>query len=77
MARVDQRHSNIVASCPPEVTWPDDALWARLRAADRLHAERLGDVTPDDGTARFTFDLPMPGIARIRLSPGRSAARQG
>ncbi len=76
MARVDQRHSNIVASCPPEVTWPDDALWARLRAADRLHAERLGDVTPDDGTARFTFDLPMPGIARIRLSPGRTAARR-
>ncbi|HYK67464.1 MAG TPA: hypothetical protein VEV45_05925 [Streptosporangiaceae bacterium] len=71
LARVDERHSNVVAYCPANVTWPDDALWARLRASDTLHEERLPDVTPDDGTARFGFRLPMPGIARIRLAAGQ------
>jgi xylan 1,4-beta-xylosidase len=68
LARVDQRHSNVVAHCPPDVIWPDDALWARLRQSDGLDTERLPDVTPDDGAAHFSFDLPMPGIVRIRLS---------
>src|SRR5262249_42906917 len=31
LARVDEHHSNIVAACPPEVAWPDEELWARLR----------------------------------------------
>jgi xylan 1,4-beta-xylosidase len=69
LARVDEQHSNIVTRCPPEVTWPDETLWARLRSGDRLHSERLPDVRPDRGTARFDLDLPMPGVARIRLSP--------
>jgi len=71
LARVDNHHSNVVACCAPEVTWPDEELWARLRDADSLHEERLPDVLPDDGTATFTFDLPMPGVARIRLIAGR------
>jgi xylan 1,4-beta-xylosidase len=75
LARVDQRHSNVVAQCPPDVTWPDEALWARLRGADHLYTELLPDVTPDRGAARFDIDLPMPGIARIRLSAGEAAAR--
>ncbi len=76
LARVDERHSNIVARCPADVPWPDDALWARLRAADELHEERLPDVTPDRGAASFGFQLPMPGIARIRLSAaGRGGPR--
>ena len=45
------------------------------RWADHLYTELLPDVTPDDGTARFDIDLPMPGIARIRLSTGEAAAR--
>jgi len=68
LARIDERHSNIVASCPPEVTWPDEALWSKLRAADKLSESRLPDVRNDDGTARFAFRLPMPGVVRIRLS---------
>jgi xylan 1,4-beta-xylosidase len=76
LARVDQHHSNVVAHCPPEVTWPDEALWARLREADRLHTQPLPDVTPDNGTAQFHIDLPMPGIARIRLSARDAAARR-
>lgn len=69
LARVDEHHSNIVACCPADVAWPDEALWERLRAADRLHTEQLSDVNPDCGTARFELSLPMPGVARIRLSP--------
>ena len=70
LARVDARHSNVVAHCPADVSWPDDALWARLRASDTLHEEQLPEVIPDDGIARFGFRLPMPGIARIRLTAG-------
>jgi xylan 1,4-beta-xylosidase len=69
LARVDEHHSNIVARCPADVAWPDEMLWKRLRAADRLHTERLPDVKPDRGTARFELELPMPGVARIQLSP--------
>ncbi|HEX5118632.1 MAG TPA: hypothetical protein VFW65_25900 [Pseudonocardiaceae bacterium] len=69
LARVDQRHSNIVAECPPEVDWPDHALWMHLHERDRLHEEPLPDVEPDaEGTAHLELDLPMPGVARIRLS---------
>ncbi len=73
LARVDERHSNVVAQCPADVDWPDPALWAHLRRHDELHTLRLADVTPADGTARLDLDLPMPGVARIRLaSSGRS-----
>ena len=71
LARVDEHHSNIVARCPAEVTWPDAILWKKLRAADRLHDEQLPSVRPDGGTATFELELPMPGVARIRLSPYR------
>ncbi len=71
LARVDEQHSNIVARCPAEVAWPDEALWARLRAADHLHTESLGDLSADGGAARFDLDLPMPGVARIRLTRQR------
>lgn len=69
MARVDRDHSNVAAHCPPDLTWPDEALWARLRAHDELYTERLPDIRPVDSTARFEFGLPMPGVARIRLIP--------
>jgi xylan 1,4-beta-xylosidase len=70
LARVDQWHSNVAAACPADVTWPDEQLWARLRARDELHEERLPDVVPERGTTRFDFRLPMPGVARIRLTAG-------
>ncbi len=76
LARVDEQHSNVAAHCPPDVSWPDDALWASLRRSDGLHTERLPDVTPHAGAAHFGFYLPMPGIARIRLS-ALSLARRG
>jgi xylan 1,4-beta-xylosidase len=70
VARVDELHSNIVAQCPDDVDWPDDALWARLRARDELHTERLSDIAPVARSASFDIELPMPGVARIRLSAG-------
>ena len=70
LARIDNEHSNVAAYCPPDVTWPDAALWARLRAHDELSTEQLPSVTPRaDGRASFEFGLPMPGVARIRLTP--------
>jgi xylan 1,4-beta-xylosidase len=77
LARVDEQHSNVVARCPASVAWPDDELWAELRAGDELHEEQLADVKPEDGTVHVDFDLPMPGVARIRLSAGPATARHG
>jgi xylan 1,4-beta-xylosidase len=74
LARVDDHHSNVAAICPADVTWPDAALWERLRTSDGLHEEQLRDVIPDDGAARFDFDLPMPGVVRIRVGAGRGTA---
>ncbi|MFN2517521.1 MAG: xylan 1,4-beta-xylosidase, partial [Jatrophihabitantaceae bacterium] len=73
-ARVDSAHSNVVAHCPEDVDWPDGELWARLRSHDGLHEERLPDLTATGGRGFFDFDLPMPGIARIRLSASRAPA---
>jgi xylan 1,4-beta-xylosidase len=70
-ARVDAHHSNILASYPAAVEWPDAALWQQLKAADRLDEQRLPDVAPTDGTAHFEFALPMPAVVRIRLSATR------
>ena len=75
LARIDEHHSNVVAHCPADVIWPDEALWARLRENDGLYSERLPDVTGGGGTAHFDFDLPMPGVARIRLRAGHATAR--
>jgi xylan 1,4-beta-xylosidase len=76
LARVDDHHSNVAAACPAGVAWPDPALWARLRACDGLHEEQLRDVVPDEGTARFDFALPMPGVVRIRVGAAAAAGWQ-
>jgi xylan 1,4-beta-xylosidase len=68
-ARIDVDHSNIAAHCPPDVEWPDEDLWARLRARDHLDEDRLPDLRASGGGAQLTFPLPMPGVARIRMSP--------
>ncbi|MGI8880935.1 MAG: GH39 family glycosyl hydrolase [Jatrophihabitans sp.] len=70
IARVDATHSNILAGYPEDVDWPDAALWEQLHAADHLDEEQLQDVLTTDGAVVADFALPMPGIARIRLSTG-------
>jgi len=47
LARVDERHSNIVACCPADVSWPDKALWAGLRAADEHYHAMAFHVRAD------------------------------
>jgi xylan 1,4-beta-xylosidase len=69
LARVDELHSNIARSATPATAWPDGVSWHKLREEDRLHIEPLPTVQSRHGIAEFTFDLPMPGIARIRLEP--------
>ncbi|MGH3472961.1 MAG: GH39 family glycosyl hydrolase [Nocardioidaceae bacterium] len=74
LARVDALHSNIRAEYPSEVEWPDADLWQRLRAADQLYEEQLPTVAPDCGMAAFAFVLPLPGVARIRLTADHASA---
>ncbi|MBE3561771.1 MAG: hypothetical protein IMW89_21490, partial [Ktedonobacteraceae bacterium] len=69
LARVDTLHSNITAHWQAGQDWPTAEQWTTLRAADRLDEVSLPEVVPDDGAASFTFDLPMPGIIRLRLTP--------
>ncbi len=70
--RVDARHSNIAATWVRlgRPDWPDDAGWARLRAADRL--ELLGRprrVGPAGGRLELQFELPMPAVSLVELVP--------
>ncbi|HEX4701607.1 MAG TPA: hypothetical protein VH352_05705, partial [Pseudonocardiaceae bacterium] len=74
LARIDEHHSNIVAVCPPDVEWPDEALWAHLRDRDQLSEQPMPDITPVHGSVRCALDLPLPGVARIRLSTPRNAS---
>jgi xylan 1,4-beta-xylosidase len=74
LARVDATHSNILANYPADVQWPEAKLWQQLQVADRLDEEQLPDVRPESGAAHFDFTLPMPAVARIRLSAARQLA---
>ena len=69
VARVDERHSNLAAHWEMDADWPDRDGWERLRSGDRLDEEALPEIDASDGTARLSIDLPMPGIARLRLRP--------
>jgi xylan 1,4-beta-xylosidase len=76
LARIDEHHSNILDGYPTDVAWPDQQLWQRLHAADRLHEEPLTAVAPELPTARFNIALPMPGVARVRLTPAAAAGSE-
>lgn len=67
VARVDAQHSNILRGYPDGLDWPEEALMAELHERDRLDIETLAEVSGP--SASFEFRLPMPGIARLRLSP--------
>ena len=69
LARVDEQHSNLAALWRDEADWPDAVGWERLRAADRLDEEALADLDAGDGSGALAIELPMPGIARLRLRP--------
>ncbi|MEO6702721.1 MAG: xylan 1,4-beta-xylosidase [Jatrophihabitantaceae bacterium] len=73
VARVDELHSNVLQGYPDGLDWPDQEQWRLLRAADRLDQRQLADLTVAQGSGQLTITLPMPAIARIRLTPGASA----
>jgi xylan 1,4-beta-xylosidase len=71
LALVDQHHSNILDGYPADTPWPDPALWAELRARDRLHTEPLEPVPDGASAVEIELHLPMPSVARIRVgAPG-------
>jgi xylan 1,4-beta-xylosidase len=59
LARVDRGHLS-VADAYRGGDWPTDDELAALHEADRLVEEPLAEAA---------FDLPMPGVARVRLEP--------
>ena len=64
LARVDAKHSRI--DWPAGRDWPaDEAEWERLRAADTLWEEPI----EASAEGRYEIRLPMPGVARLRLTP--------
>ena len=69
--RLDEQHSNLATAWPPDAgDWPDEAGWQRLREQDTLaEYEPPADVRPADGAVGLTFDLPMPGISLLELTP--------
>lgn len=69
LARVDATHSNIAQWVPDGIDWPDERQFAELRGHDELHTEAVPHLSATDGTAHLELDLPMPGVARIRLTP--------
>jgi xylan 1,4-beta-xylosidase len=62
LARVDDGHSNVVRRWHAAADWPSEDEWETLARADRLHDERLPELPAE-------LELPMPGIARLRLRP--------
>jgi xylan 1,4-beta-xylosidase len=72
LARIDERHSNIVEWLPNTTEWPDADQMSTLRAHDVLHTEVLGVMTPVDGGWTIDFELPLPGVVRVRCRPAPS-----
>src|SRR5690606_12365969 len=55
-ARIDNDHSNIAAHVGADLEWPDEAGWARLRAANTLDESRLPDARVARADDELTFD---------------------
>ncbi|MGI8830665.1 MAG: GH39 family glycosyl hydrolase [Candidatus Limnocylindria bacterium] len=71
--RLDDAHSNLVAAWAEiggTADWPDDGQWQELAARDLLEdvePERVVDAT--DGTVELAFELPMPSVSLLELTP--------
>jgi xylan 1,4-beta-xylosidase len=70
--RVDAEHSNVAAgwALVGRPDWPDARQWATLREKDRLDA-LVAPTTVDvaAGELSLEFNLPMPAMSLLRLSP--------
>jgi xylan 1,4-beta-xylosidase len=71
--RVDLEHSNVAAvweAMSGGAAWPDDRQWAALRAANRLEElEPPRRVAAAGGAVALAFDLPMPSVSLVELTP--------
>ncbi|MEV1174037.1 hypothetical protein [Nonomuraea sp. NPDC049784] len=68
--RVDRDHSNVEAAWQSMGggDWPADEQWDKLRAAGTLD-ELTPPAAVEGGGFTVTFDLPMPGVSFIELTP--------
>ena len=57
------------ANAPGGRLWPDAKRWEELRARDRLAEQRLAALPVRDGSTELEIELPMPGVAQLRLEP--------
>lgn len=69
IARVDALHSNIAALWDSQDDWPTPEQWDWLHQVNTLDEQVLPDVLPQDGTAHFAIDVPMPGVILLRMTP--------
>lgn len=69
LARIDSVHSNITKYWNSQKDWPTPEEWDWLHAVNTLDEQAMPDVVPIGGIAQLAFDLPMPGVARLRLIP--------
>jgi xylan 1,4-beta-xylosidase len=72
LARIDEQHSNVLRFVPDGTDWPDEGQLTELRTQDALHTEDLPELRPGGGHVRLELDVPMPGVARLRLTPQSS-----
>ncbi|MEV4359829.1 hypothetical protein [Nonomuraea sp. NPDC049625] len=68
--RIDRDHSNVQAAWQAMGggDWPADEQWDKLRAANTLD-ELTSPATVAGSTVTLEFDLPMPGVSFIELTP--------
>jgi xylan 1,4-beta-xylosidase len=71
--RIDMERSNIAAvwqGMAAGADWPDERQWAALREANRLEElEPPRRLEAAGGTVELTFDLPMPSVSLVELTP--------
>jgi xylan 1,4-beta-xylosidase len=71
--RLDERHSNIVRTWMQiggGAEWPTAEQWTELEERDALEdLDPQREVTATDGALELSFELPMPSISLIELSP--------
>jgi xylan 1,4-beta-xylosidase len=71
--RLDERHSNLVTAWHAIADgrdWPDEEGWRSLRESDRLEdLEPERELEARDGSVTLAFDLPMPAISFLELTP--------
>ena len=71
--RLDEAHSNLVAAWAElgaGADWPDEGQWQRLADGNQLdELEPPRTIDASSGSVELAFDLPMPSISLIELTP--------